>query len=208
MLAFARISAVLYTLWVIGYMVLGAQQVPDYSHTSQFISELNAGGGMQAESFTLYGLFPMAFWFCCFWLAAYSKLPLQGSARLGYWLLLAQPAAYIMAGVFPCDLGCPAEGGSANNQTHMLLGTVFYLVGILSFFLLSSAARLGQGKGWFAVIGLVWLVGMIMLGIDSLADIRGAVQRIMEAGLVWAVLMLAFKFSSQQQRGLKLFHRG
>jgi hypothetical membrane protein len=187
-----RSLAVACVIYATLFYVIGAAIKPGYSHTANFISELNATGTPWAQELGLFGFVPLGLLVAAFLLAAYPLAQLSGASRVGFILLWSQPLAFLGVAAAPCDPGCPI-GGSVLQQVHDLLGLVTYFAAAAGFFLLSFHSRLGlTGKWYFRVASVAWLGLFLFMLFPEFAPIRGLLQR-MADGLLWVgVLVIAW----------------
>lgn len=177
---------------VLGYLIMlfgGGALKPGYSHVSQYISELNAVGTPFANTIGWLGFVPFGVFAAALLFAAAAKAPVRGASRLGYWLLLAEPIAYIGSALAPCDLGCPVEG-SLSQTLHNLLGLVTYVATTLAIALLSftPGLKIWQRLGWIVLV-ILWFSLFAMMLDSSLDPWRGLLQRLAE-WLVYGVLCI------------------
>ena len=93
----------------------GASLKEDYSHISQYISELNATGSACSWQIGYFGFLPLGLLGLILLLAVAPGTGLTGVSRVGCWLLIAEPVVYIASAIFPCDLGCAIEGSLSRN---------------------------------------------------------------------------------------------
>lgn len=189
----ARALAVASLVYAFAFYVGGGALKPGYSHTANFISELNATGTPWAPELGLFGFVPLGLLLAGFLWAAYPVAQLSGASRAGFLLLWSQPLAFIGAAAAPCDPGCPADG-SALQQIHNLLGLVTYFAAAIGFFLLSFHARLTKGGRWFfRAAAAAWLTLFILMLAPELSPVRGLLQRAAEAILWCGVLVVAWR---------------
>lgn len=183
------LTAITYLIMLFG----GAALKPGYSHFSQYISELNATGTPFADSIGWLGFVPFGLSALALWAVTYKHAPVRGASRFGYWLLLAEPIAYIGSTFVPCDAGCPAEG-SLSQGLHNLLGLCTYLATTLGLFLLSFTPGLKTPArlGWM-VLAAVWFGLFALMLDDSLAGQRGILQRGAEWIVYSALLVVAWR---------------
>ncbi len=176
---------------VLIYLVMlfgGGALKPGYSHISQFISELNATGTPYARSIGWLGFVSFGVFAGTLLVVTARKAPVQGISRLGYWLLMAEPIAYIGSAIVPCDIGCPAEG-SPSQILHNVLGLFTYLSTALGLFFLSFTPSLSSlQRAVWVCISLLWLTLFGLMVDGSLAQWRGILQRLAEwivYGVLW-----------------------
>jgi hypothetical membrane protein len=184
----ARALAIAIVLYAAAFYVVGAWLKPGYSHSANFISELNATGTPWAQELGLFGFVPLGLVLAAFLLVAYPLARLTWPSRAGFLLLWSQPVAFIGAALAPCEPGC--SGGSALQQVHDLLGLVTYLAAAVAFFLLSFHSRLTAGGRWYLRVAAVAWVGLfVLMLVPELASIRGLLQRVAD-GLLWITVLL------------------
>lgn len=168
---------------ILSYLIMlfgGGALKPGYSHASQFISELNASGTPFAQTIGWLGFFPFGVLAGALIVVASRRAPVKGASRLGYWLLMAEPIAYIGSAIAPCDLGCPLEG-STNQMLHNMLGLFTYLATTLGLFLLAFTPRIAVGWRLFWVaLSFLWLTLFAFMMADPMAEWRGLLQRLAE----------------------------
>ncbi|MFC0682543.1 DUF998 domain-containing protein [Lysobacter korlensis] len=189
----ARVLAVGSVGYAIAFYMAGGALKPGYSHTANFISELNATGTPWAQELGLFGFVPLGLLLAAFLWVAYPVGRAAGASRSGFLLLWSQPLAYIGVAAAPCDPGCPADGSSL-QQVHNLLGLVTYFAAAAGFFLLSFHPRLAIGGRWFLrTAAIAWLGLFIVMLAPEFSPVRGLLQRVAEAILWSCVLLVAWR---------------
>jgi len=166
--------------------VAGACADPDYSHVSQFISELGARGAPHATLVAAAGFAPIGALVLAFLGLASEAFPPSSRKTAGLLGLATVGAAYLASALFPCDPGCPSEG-SFSQSVHNLFGLLEYLGAIAGLLLLSTALR--GAACWrplaasAAVCATLAALGFLCLLLPRLGPIRGAGQRLAEAAI-------------------------
>ena len=189
----ARVLAVASVVYAAAFYIVGGALKPGYSHSANFISELNATGTPWAQELGLFGFIPLGLLLSSFLWVASPVSRAAGASRVGLLLLWSQPLAFIGAAAAPCDAGCPADGSSL-QQVHNLLGLVTYFAAAVGFFLLSSHSHLVAGGRWFLrTAAIVWLSLFILMLTPEFSPVRGLLQRIAEAILWSCVLLVAWR---------------
>lgn len=101
-------------------------------------------------------------------------------------LALCLAVGYVVAALFPCDIGSPLSG-SSRQSIHNIGGTVEYLGGAYALLQLAKPV-----DPLFSVAGYVVLGAGFAISLPQLAAVRGLIQRIAEiclfGGLAWASL--------------------
>lgn len=188
----ARVLAVASVVYAAAFYIVGGALMPNYSHASHFISELNATGTPWAQELSLFGFLPLGLVLAAFLWVAYPAAHVSGASRAGFLLLWSQPLAFIGAAVAPCDPGCPADG-SLLQQIHNLLGVVTYFAAAFGLFLLSFHSRLATtGRWFFRAAAISWLGLFILMLVPELSPVRGLLQRLADAILWSSVLLVAW----------------
>jgi hypothetical membrane protein len=112
--------------------VVSAALRPDYSHISNFISELGANGTSRAALMNYAGFIPAGLMLVAFGIALAATLP-RDNLRIVVSILVALFGAGIVAdGIIACDPGCPQAGGSLENLVHNLIAPIAFLCAIIA----------------------------------------------------------------------------
>jgi Protein of unknown function (DUF998) len=103
-------------------------------------------------------------------------------------------AGYLVSAVARCDPGCPAAG-SLSQSVHNLFGALEYVGAFAALLLFAGAFRRSDPWRplWPVCVLCAALVGLGFAGVvaPSLAALRGASQRIAEAGIFGFVAVVA-----------------
>lgn len=162
-------------------VIAGAMQ-SDYSHTHHFISELGATGAPHAAIMNYAGFVPAGLLAAGFGFALARVLP-RGT------LFLASSALVVLfglgiatSGIISCDLGCPQNGGSAENAIHNGIAPATFLSLIVAAGILATRFRhLGSWRrlaGYSAVSAVVALFLLVALASTlGTRDVTGLWQR-------------------------------
>ena len=184
---------------------MGAAARDDYSHVSQFMSELAARGSPNATLMSsvavMTGLGFGAFAFCLYHLGT-SK----GAGILSSLLMGISAMGLFMTGVFPCDLGCPTVGGSLSQVIHNQSAFSAFIVGIPLPAVVSWGQRKIAGANFYVIYS--WTTSLIMaavlgvmlaLGVDS--GVVGLLQRLfIGAYFLWVLVTGARALSSHRAK--------
>lgn len=163
----------------------------DYSHVSQFISELGARGAPHEWSVRFAGFLPAGVLLLSFCVFAYKALPRSHGTSLGSLGLALFAAGYLVAAAFPCDLGCRPSEPSASQLIHNAGGMLGYLLAPLFLFTFAREARAWPGAGGLVIAGYV-AAALALLSLVTLSPgspTVGLSQRVLEASvLIWVAL--------------------
>ena len=167
----------------------GALLKTEYSHVSQYISELNAVGSAWSWQIGYFGFLPLSLLGLLLLLVVAPRTTLNGISRIGCWLLIAEPVAYASSAFAPCDLGCPSTG-SLSQDVHNLFGVITLLMTALGLVLLSLNDRLSPTKkaGW-VVLAATYITLYTFALVPGFAEWRGLLQRLAE-GILYGSLCL------------------
>lgn len=191
--ALCGLSAVLLAFVV---TVIGGALRPDYSHVSQYVSELGELGAVHASVVNAFGFVPIGVLVMLFLILAQRSLPRSIAARIGSLCMSAVGAAYLAAAVFPCEPGCPPSG-SASQAVHSLFGVLEYTGATAGALFLSVAFR--RDERWRSLVPysrvVALTVGIAFLAMSSsqLEPYRGLFQRMAEMAIFfWIALVSVF----------------
>lgn len=176
-----------------GTAIIGAAARPGYSHRSQFISELGESGAADGLLVSAAGFAPTGLLVLLFLAFLAPQLPRSWRTTIGLLAFGAVGVAYVVSAMARCDAGCPATG-SLSQSVHNLFGALEYVGAFIGLVLLGGVFH--QSATWrsfaplsFACAALVG-VGFVGILVPPLAPVRGASQRVAEAGIfLWVVLV-------------------
>lgn len=171
-------------------LIGGAALKPDYSHIAQYISELNETGTPYAGIVSWFGFFLFGALASVVLIATAHHAPVCGISRIGYWLLMAEPIAYIGSALAPCDIGCPADG-TLSQLMHNALAVITILSTTLGLFLLAFTPKISflQRVLWVG-LACLWQVSFFYMIDDSMGEFRGLIQRVGE-GVLYSILCIS-----------------
>ena len=164
---------------------------------SQYISELGATGAPAGVAVSLGGFLPVGV-LLMFFCGLSARIEPRGALRsLGFAGLTIFALSYVGAAFARCDLGCPAAPTSPAQAMHNLFGLAGYLFGPVGLLVLGVASRGWPNGRWLSplafVCGAIGLAGFLGLA----GELRGLVQRLVEAAV--AAWILAYAVSLRRQ---------
>ncbi|WP_411726646.1 DUF998 domain-containing protein [Methyloglobulus sp.] len=168
-------------LWAAA-IIYGGSLRPEYSHYSQYISELGERGSstefiMRYGAFVPTGLMHIAF--AAFLSTAFKDSPVAKFAAL---LIAVNGIARIGAGTFPCEVGCSLPRLMLSQKLHSL----------------------SAGVGFFALIGASLLWGILIRRYHSL---RGLSAYSIVSGCLALVFLALMSWSAELRMGTGLYER-
>jgi len=184
----AFITGILGPLTVLLLTVVGGANFPNYSHASQFISELGAEGAPNGRIISLAGFLPAGVLIIAFAFFARRSLPRSGATTFGMVGLVLFALGYLVAAFFPCEGDCRSTEPTLSQTIHNLFGLAGYLCAPLSLFALGWPARRWTRATHLSILGFIG-GGLALLGLLFLSpEFRyvGVAQRVLEGSvLAW-----------------------
>ncbi len=155
---------------------------PEYSHYSQYISELGERGSstefiMRYGAFVPTGLMHIAF--AAFLSTVFKDTPIAKFAAL---LIALNGIARISAGIFPCEVGCALPRLLLSQKLHSL----------------------SAGVGFFALIGALCLWGIIFRQYPSLRNLS---MYSIVSGCLALLFLALMSWSAELRVGTGLYER-
>lgn len=188
---FAVTTSLLSLAVVVLLALVAGAATPQYSHVSQFISELGARGAPWEWSVRLLGFLPAGVLLLAFCAFAYRALPRSPGLTFALGSLALFAAGYLVAAAFPCDPGCRPAQPSLSQVIHNLGGMVGYVLAPAFLFAFARAARAWPGAGHLVIAGYV-AAALSLIGVLTLSPASPAVglsQRLLEASVLgWVAL--------------------
>jgi hypothetical membrane protein len=172
----------------------------EYSHLHQFISELGASGTPHAWLMNYVGFVPTGLLFLGFAVSTRSIGPRTLLSAIATLLLVFFAVGATVAGMAPCDVGCPQGSGSLANMVHDQISPLAFLALILAAALFGFYFR--SVEDWrpywmysVATSGVSFgLMTMLVLSLES-RNFTG----------LWQRLLLVALFSWCAMIGLRLY---
>jgi hypothetical protein len=189
----ALITGSLGALVVVVLTVVGGANFPNYSHASQFISELGADGAPNAHLINLAGFLPAGVLITSFAFFAWRSLPRSGATTFGMVGLAFFALGYLVAAFFPCEGDCRPVEPALSQAIHNLFGLAGYLFAPLSLGLLGWQARRWPKGMHLSGLGFIGsgfaLLGLLFLSPDF--KYVGIAQRILEGSVLTWIMVCA-----------------
>jgi hypothetical membrane protein len=182
-------------LWASSILYVGSLR-PDYSHFTQYISELGERGSSTEFTMRYAGFVPTGLMHMAFAASLYAAFRGSRVAAIGAALLAINGLARIGAGLFPCAPGCEGPELPLSQQLHSLSAGIgfFALIGACVLWgIFSRSHRSPQWLGPFSVgcaaLGMVFL--LLMMWSADLRAGTGLYERLSSGVLSLWVLVLA-----------------
>ncbi|HYI01854.1 DUF998 domain-containing protein [Hyalangium sp.] len=199
----AFITGLLGPLIILMLTVLGGATFPNYSHRSQFISELGAREAPHMDLINYGGFLPAGILVCAFAFFASRVLPRSATTLLGLVGIACYALSYVVAAFLPCDPGCRPVEPSLSQWIHNLVGGTSYFVGAACLIVLGVGARHWPDARHLSVLGLICgsvsLVAFLLLSPAFLYV--GIVQRVLETCMLLWIVACAFYLKRRSPRG-------
>lgn len=156
------IAGPLFWLTVIG--IAGANR-PEFSHATDYISELGEGGSATEALMRYVGFEFTGFLYLVFAFTLLGIFPKGWPIRLAISLIALDGIGRIGAGIFPCDPGC--LGNSLNQHLHGAFATVGFVSGILATLawgIMLRRLRETQRLAWYSICtGVLAMVFLLLM---------------------------------------------
>jgi len=152
----------------------------DYRFFSSYLSELGAIGAPFSSFVKFAGFLPVGLASSFLVIVLLQQLPRVSSVRGGLICLLGVAVGYFGAVLFPCDYGCPADGG-IRQSIHNLAGLIQYAGAIIGLFLIFFGLRSRASRAFSFVTLIAALAvtfGFILMLVPELQQMRGVAQRL------------------------------
>ena len=114
---------------------------PDYSHVTQFISELGESGGSDAWLMNLLGFVPSGLLLAAFGASLGFLLPRTSLSLAAAMFIAVYGLGITGAGLYSCDPGCPSQNLSSEATMHRTASIVSFSAGILGIALWAYCFR-------------------------------------------------------------------
>ena len=178
-------------IWFFMTILLGGLAYDNYSHMSQFISELGATGAPNGTLVNYLGFIPTQLFLLTFIFICVSVIPKTKTNMTGLFFIGIYAFALGIAAVFPCDFECRPTVPSMSHLIHIFSAMPGYLCGIIGIFFISSKSKSWTNSNILMRVG--YILGICALGsfllLDSNFKMVGAIQRLLELSIyMWLIL--------------------
>lgn len=183
-------------IWVMLTVVLAASAYPDYSHVSQFMSELGATGAPHADMVNLGGFLIGALLLLAALAMVFVTVQRNLSNMIALVIFAQYPLLIIVASFFPCDTACRTQTPSTSHMIHMTSAFAAYLAAIIGLTFLSLHAHKWLGPSLLRPLAMLLPI-VLFLMLFSLTPGNayvGLLQRLFETliygWLIYYLLMI------------------
>ena len=181
-------------VWFTVVMLVCASIRPDYSHVSQFISDLGATNTANAAAMNYGAFLPAGVLLGVFGLSIALLLPRHILTTFASVLLMLFGTGIAACGLLSCDPGCPEAGGSLQNLIHNRIAPLSFMSAIVGAGLLAVRFRQSaESRTLWIYSGATSVTAfcLILLLVSSLEarDFTGLWQRLLIAALyLWCAV--------------------
>ena len=155
----SRWSGILGAVLFIAIIIVVGETTPNYDPMSQFVSELAAVDATYASIMNWAGIIPFGIGILLFAIGFFKRMHFDHFTILGGVLLALSGLGFVVAGLYPCDAGCPFEGSQSQFIHNWAAFSAFILA-------LLAAIWIGVSSLWSAkrfsplVISFAGAIGM------------------------------------------------
>ncbi len=103
---------------------------PEYSHVTQFMSELGESTGPHAALMNFLGFIPSGLFLAAFGVSLASLRPHTRLSFAATALITVFGLGIVGAGVYSCDPGCPRQGLSSEATVHQVVSIIAFIAGV------------------------------------------------------------------------------
>jgi hypothetical membrane protein len=114
---------------------------PEYSHSTQFISELGETEGLHASLMNFLGFLPSGILLAAFGTSLAYLLPRTFVSIAAGLLIAVYGLGIAGAGLYSCDAGCPTQNLSSEAAMHRAVSVTSFVAGILGIALWAYCFR-------------------------------------------------------------------
>jgi hypothetical protein len=186
--------------------IIGGFLHPNYSHTSQFISELYAVDAPNADSLRYIGYIPSGIFFFLFSIFAIVETPKSIQRAVGFLGIgFGYGLGTVVCGFFTCDAGCNPEfiNPSLSQLIHNLMGFVTYCIVPVSILLIAMASRKWKNSTSFSnisfVLAIISFCFVVLLNTNLHSPYKGLIQRVIEGSILIWIALCSFYFIKNKE---------
>ncbi|WP_299769539.1 DUF998 domain-containing protein [uncultured Pseudoteredinibacter sp.] len=181
-------------LWLAFTVILAGSTYPDYSHVSQFMSELGASGSPNGDLVNYFGFIPTELFILLFLFALLKVMHKTKLMVLGVACVFVYALSLIVAAIYPCDFQCRPVDPSFSHDMHMLFSAMAYLAGIAGIAILAIDSKTWCESNVPFLSGLLVSIVALVLMLNLNPDIPfvGLIQRSTELLIYTWFLILAW----------------
>ena len=195
-------------LWAAAIIFCGSLR-PEYSHLTQYVSELGERGSTTEQMIRYAGFVPTGLMHVAFAAMLYVAFKGERLAGVAATLLAINGLARIGAGIFPCELGCAGPRILLSQKLHSFSSGVgfFALIGasVLWGVILRRCARLRRLGAYSVVSGVLGLLFLaLMLWSAERRTATGLYERLSTGVLSLWVLVFAVRLWQLKACGQKM----
>ncbi len=156
---------------------------PNYSHTSQFISELGAIGAPSAFIINFFGIIPFGVGILFHSMHIFQKGPSNKSRYFTIGFLALSGSLFVVAGLYNCDVRCSFIDISREGLVHNIAAMFAFLFAVLGMISMGIGSIVESWKrntkiifNSLSLLGVILFLVIAFEGIDS--PFRGVYQRV------------------------------
>ncbi|KZL16570.1 hypothetical protein PsAD2_03444 [Pseudovibrio axinellae] len=187
--------AALSYLWLVAAVAIGGATYPDYSHSSQFMSELGAIGAPFGAAVNLWGFAMAELLLLPCLVICFFHLMRRRAECFGLLVFAGYPILIAVAAFFPCDFECSTADPTQSQLIHMAAGFLAYFCAVVGLSILSGAV---YERPFWIVPCLILMAMLFNLSIET--TFNGLMQRVLETGIyLWFFVILMGKRYHKKQ---------
>ena len=159
-LAIPAICGMAAPLVMISLWALASILRPGYDQVTQTGSELGTGRYSIVMNANFVGTGVLIL---IFWVGLLTNMHAGKWSKFGLVILAIAAVGEVGAGIFPCDPGCPLNGGSLSQMIHTGIAVVFF--GAIAVFPVFIGIGLNQDQHWASYRSYSIVTGVVSIGL-------------------------------------------
>jgi hypothetical protein len=185
--------------------ITGGFSYPNYSHISQFISELYAVDAPNADVLRFYGYIPSGICIVVFSFFSHAILPKSTGNTVGCVLFgFFYGFGTILCSIFNCDTGCNPKliDPSLSQLIHNGMGMLTYLFVPIALLCIGISNR---SKLFFSnyTIATAVFSFLLVIMIDIQSPLKGLIQRLIEGSFLLWILYCSLDVSKIESKPIQ-----
>lgn len=185
-------------VWLTVTIVIAGSLYPEYSHKTQFISELGATGSPHGTYVNYLGFLPAVFFILAFVFLSFPAIPKTIKNTTGLVFIATYGLTLSVAALSPCDFECRPVDQSLSHRLHMFAAFSGYLCGIMAIFIISSGSSVWLESKSFKIssysIGILCICAL--LNLDPNSNFVGIFQRSLELMIYSWLIYFSYSLSA------------
>ena len=186
-------------IWLFVGVSFIASKLPGYDHVRDLMSRLGEKGSITEAISPYVNNYPIGALFVLFGVGLIYGFRSAG-AKLGGVLFVSHGLLSIIAGVFPCDTGCPFTG-SYSQYVHTAAAFLMFLTCLLAILFIGNTFKTENGSAIMATFSyVIIMVSVFALALALYSSLYGGLAGLFQRVSYGAVVIWVFVVSAKTMR--------